>query len=106
MTIKAIKAPYFLGTPLEAFYGRGKGDYMVSHDMEDLIAVLDGRLEIVEDILPADEKIKTYIAEQFRKLLKNNEFLDAMPGHLPPDQASQERIPIIEERMRRIIEVQ
>jgi len=106
LTIKAIKAPYFLGTKLEAFYGRGKGDYMASHDMEDLIAVLDGRLEIVEDILTADEKIKIYIAEQFRNLLKNDEFLDAMPGHLPPDQASQERIPIIEERMRRIIEVQ
>lgn len=51
LTLKLIRAPYFLGSKLEAFHGRGKSDYMVSHDMEDFIAVLDGRLEIVEEIV-------------------------------------------------------
>lgn len=106
LTLKLIKATYFLGTKLEAFYGRGKGDYMASHDMEDFIAVLDGRLEIVEDIRESDKEIKSYLADQFKKLLENDEFLDALPGHLPPDQASQRRIPIVEDRMRQIVEMQ
>ena len=105
LTIKLIRAPYFLGTKLEAFHGRGKSDYMVSHDMEDFIAVLDGRLEIVEEILVSDEKIKNYLVDHCKQLLENDEFLDALPAHLPPDQASQQRVSIIEDRMRLIAEI-
>ena len=102
LTIRLIGAPYFLGTKLEAFYSRGKSDYMVSHDMEDFIAVIDGRLEIVGEILASDEKIKNYLADHCKQLLENDEFLDALPAHLPPDQASQQRVTIIEDRMRMI----
>jgi hypothetical protein len=38
--IRAITAPYFLATKLEAFHGRGGGDVFASHDLEDVIAVL------------------------------------------------------------------
>jgi len=106
MAIKLIRAPYFLGTKLEAFYGRGKADYMASHDMEDLITVLDGRVEIVEEVQQSEEGIKRYLAEQFRRLLEKDEFLDALAGHLPPDEASQQRLPIVEDRMRQIADTQ
>lgn len=43
MTIKVISAPYFCATKLEAFKGRGAGDYLASHDLEDIITVIDGR---------------------------------------------------------------
>jgi predicted nucleotidyltransferase len=105
LCIKLIRAPYFLGTKLEAFYGRGKSDFMVSHDMEDFIAVLDGRLEIVEDILMSDNKIKRYLADHFKQLLQNDEFLEALPAHLPPDPASQQRVLIIEDRMRTVAKI-
>jgi hypothetical protein len=95
LTFKLIRAPYFLGTKLEAFYGRGKSDYMVSHDMEDFIALIDGRLENVEETLSYDEKIKKYLADHCIQLLEIDEFLDAIPAHLPPDQASQQRVSII-----------
>jgi hypothetical protein len=106
MAIKLIRALYFLGTKLEAFYGRGKADYMASHDMEDLITVLDGRVEIVEEVQQSEEGIKRYLAEQFRRLLEKDEFLDALPGHLAPDEASQQRLPIVEDRMRQIADIQ
>jgi len=105
LTIRLIGAPYFLGTKLEAFYSRGKSDYMVSHDMEDFIAVIDGRLEIVGEILASNKKIKNYLADHCKQLLENDEFLDALPAHLPPDQASQQRVSIIEDRMRLIAEM-
>jgi hypothetical protein len=106
LMLKLIKAPYFLGTKLEAFYGRGKNDYMISHDMEDFIAVLDGRFEIVEEISVSHEKIKNYLIEHFKQLLENDEFLDALSAHLPPDPASQQRVLIIEDQMRLISEMQ
>jgi len=41
-----------------------------------------------------------------KQLLENDEFLDALPAHLPPDPASQQRVSIIEDRMRLIAEMQ
>lgn len=48
--IRMVSGPYFLITKLEAFDGRGGGDYLASHDMEDIVAVLDGRREIIEEV--------------------------------------------------------
>lgn len=100
--IKMVTAPYFLATKLEAFYGRGGGDYMSSHDMEDLLAVIDGRPDIVEEIATCDARLKTYLAEQFSQLLNDKKFLTAVPGHLPGDEASQGRVSVIMDRLRLI----
>jgi len=50
LTIHAISAPYFLGTKIEAFRGRGKGDYFASRDLEDMIAVVDGRASLLDEL--------------------------------------------------------
>ena len=46
LRIRAVTAVYFCATKLEAFAGRGKNDYQSSHDLEDLVAVMDGRVEL------------------------------------------------------------
>jgi len=97
--IRMVTAPFFLATKLEAFYGRGNGDYMVSHDLEDLIAVIDGRESIVEEIERSGE-VGRYLAEEFDRLLLLDEFHDALPCHLPADAASQMRVAVVIERMR------
>lgn len=99
--VRMVAAPWFLATKLEAFYGRGNGDFMASHDLEDLIAVLDGRDGIVEEVKKAGE-VGRYLAEAFRKLLSQEAFLDALPCHLPSDPGSQQRRAMILERMRAI----
>jgi len=93
LTIQLVTPPYFLATKIEAFKGRGGGDYMASHDMEDIITVVDGRPEIVSEIITSPDDLKIYLSESFRALLANGEFLDAIPGHLLPDRASQARLP-------------
>jgi len=45
LEIQIVTAPYFIGTKLEAFFGRGRGDYLTSHDMEDIINFINGRVE-------------------------------------------------------------
>jgi hypothetical protein len=50
LRVRVVIAIYFCATKLEAFTGRGKGDYQSSHDLEDLIAVVDGRAELVTEI--------------------------------------------------------
>jgi len=79
LSIRVITAPYFVATKLDAFHGRGREDYTSSHDLEDLLAVIDGRETIIEEIAHTDE-VRFYIAEQFRNFLGTPTFVNAMPG--------------------------
>ena len=88
LRIRVVTAPYFVATKLEAFSGRGRGDYAGSHDLEDLLTVIDGRAAIVQEIANV-ASLRSYIAEQFLALLKTPAFLDALPGHLLLDPSSQ-----------------
>ena len=99
-TLRLVTAPYFLATKLEAFLGRGGGDYMASHDIEDIVALIDGRKELNSEIHRSDYELKEYLKERFISLLNIAEFLQSLPGHLPPDQAGQSRLPLLIERIR------
>ncbi|HEY4087636.1 MAG TPA: hypothetical protein VGM43_16965 [Bryobacteraceae bacterium] len=49
LAMQVVTAPYFLATKLEAFHGRGYPDFLGSHDVEDLIYVIDGRPGIIDE---------------------------------------------------------
>jgi hypothetical protein len=100
--IRLLPAPYFLATKLEAFENRGGNDYLMSRDMEDIITVLDGRSEIVSEVQEAGTELKRYLAERCSLLLNERDFLDALPGHLLPDAASQDRSALITDRLKAI----
>ena len=93
--IHMVSAPYFLITKLEAFDGRGSGDYLLSHDIEDIIAVLDGRPDIVEEVKRSEPELAGELAERFKSLLQDNRFRDAVSGHMPSDETSQARVSVI-----------
>ena len=105
LEILIVTAPYFLGTKLDAFFGRGKGDYLASHDMEDIINLINGRTEVWEDVKKAEPDLKNFIIKSFQGFLEDELFLEALPGHLLPDQASQARRSIILERIKKIAEL-
>jgi hypothetical protein len=100
--IRLVSAPYFMATKFAAFDGRGQGDYMMSHDMEDIVAVLDGRLEIVEEVMSCNQNLRDHIRVKFAFLVKDSRFLEALPGHMPGDEGSQKRVPIIIQRLKAI----
>ncbi len=100
--IRMITAPYFLACKFAAFDGRGNNDFLMSHDMEDIVAILDGRPEVVSEIRLVADELRNHLADRFRNLLGNDRFLEALPGHMPGDEASQARVPIIIERIREI----
>lgn len=51
--IRVVTPVYFVATKLEAFHGRGANDVAMSHDVEDIVTVVDGRPEIVGEIASA-----------------------------------------------------
>ena len=63
---------------------------------------MDGRTELVEEMRAGAEDVRAYIAAEITKLLATREFLDALPGYLLPDQASQARVSILLERLKKI----
>ncbi|MEW8534612.1 MAG: hypothetical protein AB2565_12660 [Candidatus Thiodiazotropha endolucinida] len=101
--IRMVTAPYFLSTKMEAFDGRGRGDYLLSHDIEDMIAVLDGRPEIVNDVQTADQELIENVRARFAQLLSDNRFIAALSGHIPGDQASQARVGLVINRIEAIV---
>jgi hypothetical protein len=100
LTVRAVTAPYFCAAKLEAFNGRGKGDYLSSHDLEDLVAIVDGREELTGELWSASEDVRSYVASEFFRLLDNKTFVDALPGYLLPDAANQARITILLRRLK------
>lgn len=102
LVIRLIPAPVFIATKLEAFTGRGRGDFLCSHDLEDLLAVVDGRVTLLDECRASAPELRSYLAERLRALLETRAFIDALPGYLPSDAASQERLPDLRETLRLI----
>ena len=105
MKIRIVSAPYFLMTKLEAFEGRGNGDYLMSRDIEDIVAVLDGRPEIRNELRQADPVLAQAIAERCSALLKEARFIDALPGHMPAGESSSGRVSMLLDTVRAISEI-
>lgn len=105
LTIRVVSPPYFLATKIEAFLGRGQGDFLVSHDVEDIIMVLNGRTELAEEIRVSSAELKAYLAEHFTRFVNDPDFSDAIQWSLPGDAASQARHPLIIKRIQEIIKL-
>ncbi len=100
-TIKVVSPVYFCATKMEAFDGRGNNDYLGSHDLEDIIAVIDGREEIAAEIKNASDEVHQYITGKIISWLKNDKFLDALPGHLGSS-SDKSRLGILVKRLKQI----
>jgi len=100
--IRLITVPHFLATKMEAFNGRGHGDFLISHDINDMLMVILGRQEIVDEVSNASPELRAFIVNQFAAWLTNHDFMDAISGHLYPDEISQSHQGTITQRIRAI----
>lgn len=87
--VRIVTPALFIATKLEAFRERGRGDIFASHDVEDIVTLVDARPEIVAEVGAAASEVRAYIASEVRSLLDNPDFAEALPGFLLPDAASQ-----------------
>jgi predicted nucleotidyltransferase len=104
-SIQLITAPAFLATKFEAFSDRGKSDLLGSHDMEDIVNVLDGRPEIVEEVAASPDELKRYLVDRCHALLALPNFMDALSGMVFPDESLAERVKMIGLRLKQIAEI-
>lgn len=81
-TIRAFDLPYLLATKIEAFKGRGKGDFRLSHDIEDIITLFDGRHSIAEDLNAAKANVLSYLKAELLNFITSGDFESAIEAHI------------------------
>jgi len=106
LEIRIVTAPYFLATKLEAFRGRGEGNFLGSHDLEDLASVVDGRATLLSEVRAEQHELRKYVRREISSLLTTSSFIDALPGYLLPDAASQSRISVILKRLEDLASIE
>lgn len=105
VNVPLISPVAFIATKLAAFAGRGKGDYYGSHDLEDIITVIDGRSEIVAEVASSTPELRGFIAGRIRQFMADDFFQESLDGHLPADNASQRRLPALRNKLKLIAEL-
>lgn len=97
--IRLIGSAAFVATKFEAFADRGRNDLLGSHDAEDIVNLVDGRPELVDDVANAPPELRRYLAERFGALLARPDFADALTGMIVPDDSLAERVQTVLQRM-------
>jgi hypothetical protein len=103
--IKILSLPYFIATKIEAFKSRGKYDFIGSHDIEDIVAVLDmSETSLLEGLLPSlSDKVSGFLKKELSSYLKSGNFLNALPGHISDRVNSDARARAVEQRIAKIV---
>jgi hypothetical protein len=101
-SLKLISPVAFLATKHVAFLDRGNQDYYGSHDLEDFIAVVDGRERIAAEVESTPTALRSYVIRSVHALLAIPAFDEALSGHLPGDRASQQRLPGLRKKLQAI----
>ncbi len=100
--LKLVSPVGFLATKYVAFLDRGAGDYYGSPDLEDFVTVIDGREDIVAEVDQAPAELRRYVINAVQTLTATRAFDESLPGQIPPDQASQQRLPMLRSKLRGI----
>jgi hypothetical protein len=97
-TLKHIDAATFIATKIESFLSRGGNDF-AHHDIEDIISVVNGREELADEIVKADQELQDFLSDKLGAFLEISAFTDLIPGHLQPNDNRSE---IVIARLRKI----
>lgn len=100
ITIQIFPMSYFLATKFTAFHDRG-GDPRTSKDFEDIVYVLDNRLNLVKEIMSAPEDVRSYLAFELHEL-QHADKVEAMQAHLSPF-TNEDRYAMIQDKIKQIV---
>lgn len=78
--IKILNAVYFIAIKLEAFTDRAykNNDYWDCKDLEDIINVINGRPELLVEIMNSPKDVVQFISGYFKKLIEDPKWLEAI----------------------------
>lgn len=80
VSIRVVTAVAFVATKLEAFVGRGGGDFVTSHDLEDVLNIVDGRPGLAEEMASAPDELRRAVTQTIAALVGHPDFANVLPG--------------------------
>ncbi|MBX3256614.1 MAG: hypothetical protein KF862_20930 [Chitinophagaceae bacterium] len=98
--INIFSPPCYLATKFEAFNDRAR-DFRTSHDMEDIIYILDNRSTIVEEVEAGDNRIRNFLINELQEMRSKGILEEALLAHMSPDMTGK-RLAIVKERITSI----
>lgn len=89
LAIRIPTPPLMLATKIAAYESRGKSDPAVSKDLDDIVTLVDGRAELIEEVAGAGIEVRQYIAAGLRGIATHKIARHILPGlFLGPDAES------------------
>ena len=101
LKLRHLSAPHFLATKFEAFKDRGNNDVYLSHDLEDIMTVMEGRSSVAQEMATAHAAVRKHVGQSVAALLDMPTFHNALPGLL----SDPEREQIIKTRLMQIAQL-
>ena len=102
--VRALSPPLVVGTKLEAWLGRGRGDVVVSHDVHDILVLVNGRVELADELADQAAELRRFIADELAALAALPYFdyaiQDVVRGYGP---AAPARAAVVRERVDGIL---
>ena len=106
LVIRIPGSPLYLACKWAAFEGRAHGDVIGSHDLEDIITVVAGRRELLEELRFVESGVRDYVASATARLLAHPYAHDVIVGALPDAWDDPTLLADIEARLRIIATVE
>ncbi len=78
LEVFALSAPSLLAAKLEAFFERGIRQLPTSKDLDDIVALFDGRMRLTDEISDATPEMRVFISDGLRRFLANGNVLDVI----------------------------
>jgi hypothetical protein len=72
---------YFLASKIEAFNKRGNNDFYGSKDIEDIITVFDGTLQLQNIFLKKNNAVE-FVIHALKDFCKDQNFIQSLTGHI------------------------
>lgn len=76
--IRVARPPVLIATKICAWKGRGRGDLLLSLDIHDVLTLIDGRPELVDEIRTARSELRDYIRGELIELRQEPYFTYAV----------------------------
>ncbi|MGC1165784.1 MAG: hypothetical protein WA862_06725 [Solirubrobacterales bacterium] len=78
--IRAATPPLLVATKLCAWKGRGRGDLLASLDIHDVLTLIDGRPDLIDEVRSASSALRTYVQDELAELYGEPYFDYAVDG--------------------------
>ena len=102
--IRAVAPPVVVATKLAAWLGRGAGDVLTSLDVHDIVVLIDGRPELIEELAAQPEELREYVVAELASLREAEYFEYVVQAAVAAyGDVANERAAIVAERLDAII---